>query len=56
MFTYHAIPKSDALVVVTKVVLVYNIEELIKMEDELGEIVQEKQNKLRENLMNLKDP
>lgn len=56
IFTYYALPSSESKVVVTKVSLVYDIEDLIKLEEELGEIVKEKQERLTENNMNLKDP
>lgn len=42
IFTFNAVPVSESRIVVTKVVLVFNIEELIKKEEGLKEIVEEK--------------
>jgi hypothetical protein len=40
IFTNYAVPQK--LLVVTKVVLVYNIDEIIEKEEELKEIIKEK--------------
>lgn len=49
LFQNYAVLDSEAEVVVSKVVLVYNIEQLIGLEKELDELMEEKKRALKEN-------
>ena len=49
MFQNYAVLDSEVDVVVSKVVLVYDIEELIDLEKELDELMLEKKKALKEN-------
>jgi hypothetical protein len=53
IFTQYAVPGK--LLVVTKVVLVYNIEEIIELEEKLKKILKKKQRFLEVNNLDLQD-
>ena len=47
--------KQEKPIIVTKIVLVYNIDELIELEEKLDDIVAEKQKALTANKMDFED-
>lgn len=49
LFQNYAVLDSEIEIVVAKVVLVYNIDELIEMEKELDGLMEEKKKAIREN-------
>jgi hypothetical protein len=54
MFENYAVMNSEDTLVVRKVVLVYNIEDILVQEEKLLELVEEKKDILRKNEMDFK--
>lgn len=49
IFTHYSVPNQEIKIVVTKVVLVYDLQEINEKEEELKKLIKEKQRILRGN-------